>query len=537
MDDSLTIFEQFSKGRKSKEKSQSSFNSVIYTRVSTKEQADNNQSLETQLKACIQLAAQNKFAVLGKFGGTYESAKTDERKEFNKMLDFVRKSKEKISYIIVYSVDRFSRSGANAIYIANELKKEGISVLSVTQPTDTKTASGTFQQNIQFIFSQYDNDLRKEKCIAGTKERLLKGLWTTNYPMGYESNGKGKSSDSPLVINETGKLLRKAFHWKAEQRLTSKEIISKLAGYGLKLSPQQMSKVFRNPFYCGLIVHTSLDGQVVEGKHEKLVSRELFLKANDVLSENSQHYKHQNENINLPLKRFVKCQECGTSFTGYLVKKKDLYYYKCNKIGCKCNRSAKALHRLFSNMLESYSIDTDLIPELEDSMISVFNELNRSAIENKSMLEKQLEEVESKIELLQEKFILGDIDKGLYEKFSLKYKAEKDTIIKETQKSGFDLSNLKNHIKAIVKLATNVHKMWELGSYSLKERVQYLLFPDGIYYDAKNDVYRTERVNEVFGLLRYLSDSYVEKNKRQETVKFDLSLLVVGTGIAPVFRP
>src|SRR4029453_383267 len=88
-------------------------NCVIYTRVSTKEQADNNMSLETQKKACEQYAAKQGYRTLGYFGGTYESAKTDERKQFNAMLSFVKKSKEKIAHIIVYSVDRFSRSGEN----------------------------------------------------------------------------------------------------------------------------------------------------------------------------------------------------------------------------------------------------------------------------------------------------------------------------------------------------------------------------------------------------------------------------------------
>ena len=75
------------------------------------------------------------------------------------MLSFVKKSKEKVSYIIVYSVDRFTRFGANAIYIADKLKREGITVFAVTQPTDSTTASGSLQQNIRFIFSQYDNQL------------------------------------------------------------------------------------------------------------------------------------------------------------------------------------------------------------------------------------------------------------------------------------------------------------------------------------------------------------------------------------------
>src|ERR1043166_8670646 len=122
----FSLFQTFAKGASGSAAKGS--NCVIYTRVSTKEQADNNMSLNTQKKACELYAAKQGYQVMGYFGGTYESAKTDERKEFNNMLAFVQKSSRKIAHIIVYSVDRFSRSGANAIYIAEQLKREGISL-------------------------------------------------------------------------------------------------------------------------------------------------------------------------------------------------------------------------------------------------------------------------------------------------------------------------------------------------------------------------------------------------------------------------
>lgn len=178
---------------------------MIYTRVATKEQADTNMSLATQLKACEGYAEKHGLIVLGRFGGTYEIAKNDERKEFKRMLDFVRKCRQKVSYIIVYSVDRFSRSGANAIYIAAELKQQGILVQAVTQPADAATPPGSLQQNIQFIFSEYDNQLRREKIMVGTREALRRGDFPHKSPRGYTNvvrNGKRViefSADVPLI--------------------------------------------------------------------------------------------------------------------------------------------------------------------------------------------------------------------------------------------------------------------------------------------------------------------------------------------------
>lgn len=183
---------------------------VIYTRVSSKEQADNNLSLETQRKAIEEYARRNDIKVIDYFGGTYESAKTDGRKEFKRMLDFIKKPKGKINHILVYSADRFSRSGGAAIKLAQDLReKYGVEVFAVTQPADTSNPDGIFQQNIQLLFSEYDNQLRKQKAVAGMKEKIEQGEWCLQVPPGYDvikTNGQRK-----IVVNETGKKLRKAF--------------------------------------------------------------------------------------------------------------------------------------------------------------------------------------------------------------------------------------------------------------------------------------------------------------------------------------
>ena len=71
--------------------------------------------METQKKGCEAYVLKLRYDVLAYFGGTYESAATDERKEFKRMIDFAKKQKTKVSYIIVYSLERFSRTGDNAI--------------------------------------------------------------------------------------------------------------------------------------------------------------------------------------------------------------------------------------------------------------------------------------------------------------------------------------------------------------------------------------------------------------------------------------
>ena len=244
---------------------------VIYTRVSTKDQANNNMSLVTQKNLCEKFCEKNGFEIIECFGGTYESAKNDERKEFNRMLAFIKKSKEKISQIVVYSIDRFSRSGANAIYIKEQLKKSGVTIQSVSQPTDTTTSSGRLQQNIHFVFSDFDNELRRDKCVTGMREALLRGEWCQHAPMGYDhikQNGKRM-----IVVNELGKKLKNIFIWKAKEGISHVEIKNRLEKQGVKIATQRVSDIIKNPFYCGLISHNLLEGKVIDGSHEKLIIR------------------------------------------------------------------------------------------------------------------------------------------------------------------------------------------------------------------------------------------------------------------------
>ncbi len=142
---------------------------------------------KVQLKACTDYAQKQGLEIVGSFGGTWESAKTDERKEFQRMLTFVKNRGKKVSHIIVYSHERFSRTGENAIWLGKKLRESGIRIVAATQPIDTSGPAGVFQQNILFLFSQFENDLRREKIMASMVEKLSKGGWMGKFPIGYKA--------------------------------------------------------------------------------------------------------------------------------------------------------------------------------------------------------------------------------------------------------------------------------------------------------------------------------------------------------------
>lgn len=525
------VFESFAKGKR--EEIFKGTNCVIYTRVSTKEQADNNMSLDTQRRSCEQYAQKQGYTIMGYFGGTYESAKTDERTEFNTMLSFVKKSREKISCIIVYSVDRFSRSGANAIYIKEQLRSQGVMVMSVTQHTDTSTPSGNLQQNIQFIFSEYDNQLRKEKCVSGTKEALLRGEWCGPLPIGYDS--VKVNSKRQIIVNEKGKLLKKAFEWKAYENITNQEIQVRLEELGLKMDVKRISDTLRNPLYCGMIAHNFLEGEVVDGKHEKLISKELFLRVNELLNQNSHGYSIKEENDFIPLKRFLKCDECGDSMRGYLVKKKNLYYYKCNTAGCKNNRSANFLNNNFQQVLDLFTLDTndEWRTVIKKQMERIYKDRASEFSGHQVLLQNQLLEVQKKIDRLEERYVEEDMSKDIFIKFGEKYQDEKKQVEVNLEKLTSEGSNLEKRINNTVANSIKLASVWASADYNKKQKLQYLIFPEGIHYNRKIDGCRTFSLDPMFAQIALLKQDFTNKKSGIPQLNMDYSALVPGAGVEP----
>lgn len=511
-------------------------NAVIYTRVSDSSQEDNT-SLASQKKYCELFAQRKGLKIVEYFGGTFESAKTDDRKEFSKMLTFVKRSKD-ITYIIVYSYERFSRSGINGAQIADDLLKQyGVITLAVTQELDPTTVSGSFQQKIFFLFSQMDNELRRDKTVTGMRELLRKGYCPYGIPRGYVNLNKGKAVDQKIVLNEEAKLLRKAFLWKANENMSNINIVRKLETLGLKIDERRLANMFNNPFYCGLIVSKMLPNEIIEGNHEPMISRELFLKANNIIAERRSYpVSHKKENSHLPLKRFMKCQNCNSTMTGYLVKKKNLYYYKCGTRGCKTNQSANKLHDQFTELVQSYQVNPEYVSFIKERVKKLFEVSFEEQFDTQKTLTAHSNEVKQKMESIEERFVIGKLEKELYMKYNFKYKAELKKIEKELSEISIIKSNLENCLNLTLKICSNLSKTWGNAKIESRMKLQNLMFPEGIIYNRETRQLRTKRVNSIFASIPQFTTVLDRETKRETTLLSDSPSQVAPTGIEPISK-
>ena len=411
------------------------------------------------------------------------------------MLAYITQHKGKLSHILVYTLDRFSRSGGAAIKIAADLRNEfGVSVLAVTQPTDNTNPSGIFQQNIQLLFSEFDNQLRRQRAMAGMKEKFERGIWCIRPPFGYSivrEDGRKK-----IIINAKGELLRQAFDWKASG-MRNQAILEKLNLLGLDLYKQKLSQILKNPFYAGIISTKMLDGRLVEGEHEKLISPELFLRIHQPKRnvKSSYQFPKKSPADGLPLKVFVRCAICKEPLTGYSVQKKDhhLQYYKCRTKGCHCNNNAEKLHHLFTQFLCQYQIKPEYLSVLQECLERNYKKLLSENANNKKALIRQLEGEKEKALHLQEQYYNSNkMDEPTYTKLAQKNSAKQESL--QTAIAQCDLLIDSTDKIQILSLA----KLWEKGPDIIRHRLQQLIFPDGIDYHHQHKRFQTISIDPVF---------------------------------------
>ena len=295
-----------------------SLKAVIYCRVSTKDQVQ-NLSLPTQLKACRAYCEREGYDVASEFTDAGESAKTTDRPDFQKLLEFCRLHKRDVQFVVFYNVSRLSRNSLDFAVIKSHLQRLGISIRSVNEPINDEP-TGALMGNVLAAFAQFDNDEKARRTKAGMRAAIELGRWTFKAPLGYEKgpNGSGQLAPDPV----RAPLVRTAFEEFGTGRYSKVEVLRRVTALGLKthsgkaLTPQSLGNLLRNPIYSGWLKVPEW-GLSERGDFRALVTEALFRRVQALLDGKGEPLRPHNRNHpDFPLRRFVACSHCLAPLTG-----------------------------------------------------------------------------------------------------------------------------------------------------------------------------------------------------------------------------
>ncbi|MBF0523208.1 MAG: recombinase family protein [Candidatus Omnitrophica bacterium] len=337
---------------------------AIYTRKSTSEGLDQDfTSLDNQREASENyiksqqhegwICLENKYD-----DGGFTGANID-RPALQKLLSDIKDGK--INCVVVYKVDRLSRSLLDFSQLLEFFDKNSVAFVSVTQQFNTNTSMGRLTLNILLSFAQFEREIISERTKDKMSAARKKGQWTGGKPpFGYNADKETKK----LVINpEEAKVIREIFalYLEGHSMIKIANIINE-KGYRTRLytaknknrsggnifSLTHIQLFLKSVVYTGKIKYNN---QIYAGLQEAIIDEETFKKVQEKIAENSIERKAiKNFDCSGLLTHLLKCKACGTMmYHTYTLKKKHhkYRYYLCtnaNKRGyISCpNRSINA---------------------------------------------------------------------------------------------------------------------------------------------------------------------------------------------------
>ena len=255
---------------------------AVYTRVSTDHGLEQEfNSLDAQREAARAYiksqAHEGWIAVQGSFDDGGFSGGSLDRPALQLLLDAIRA--RRIDVVVVYKVDRLTRSLADFAKLVELFDAHGVSFVSVTQSFNTTTSMGRLTLNVLLSFAQFEREVTSERIrdkIAASKRR---GLWVGGpVPLGYAARNK-----KLVVVEEEAERVRLIFQLYLElgslgrllPELRRRGVVTKrreLAGGrvigGIPFTRGPLAYLLRNRFYLGEVVYR---GKVSQGEHAAIL--------------------------------------------------------------------------------------------------------------------------------------------------------------------------------------------------------------------------------------------------------------------------
>ena len=519
--------------RKTKTQNQSR-DTVIYTRVSTDEQRDHGFSLQDQKEQLIRYCEREGFNIVKHYQEDH-SAKDFNRPRFQEFLNDVYEKRIAPRYFVSVRADRFSRNTEESYRTIAELRLLNIEIIFMEGEGDRESPENSIMRAMNFALAEADNKRRSINTIRGMRQAAREGRCMGRAPLGYV-NDKLDKSIKPHSVQAA--FIKRAFEEMAKGAYSADELRKQLIEKGMqKCSKQTFLNILRNRFYCGLILipgwKKELE-QVVKGIHEPLITEDLFIDVQDILSGRRKNFPSTiTLNGNLPLRGHLTCNLCGGKLTGSGSKSRNgnkHFYYHCQK-GCGERFRADVANKAFEGFLRKFEIPLEILNLYQLILQDVFNQDETERLEQINLLNKQIKLNEEKMERLNDKWVDNKIEEPDYYKTKDRYEKEMSEVRTKREQLTIDKSSFQRHLEFGLSLLTNLSGFYEQSELTVKQRIIGSIFPESLVFCDKT--YRTTKTNELLTLLTSNISELGSLKNEKAGISSGLSTLAPRPGLEP----
>lgn len=411
---------------------------IILARVSTKEQAEENQSIPAQTGRLTEYVHRKGLELLQVFE-IAESSTKDSRKKFEKILEVIKNSKEPLA-LVVETVDRLQRSFKESV-VLDDLRKQGKLEIHFVRENLILSKDANSAQLLQWdmgvMFARSYVLQLSDNVKRGNEQKWKDGEWAGKAPIGY-INTQDVMGKVWIELNEVkSPLILKVFELYATGNYSMKMVALEsekwgLVGYfGKPLKARQIECILLNPFYYGYML---VKGKEYKHKYEPIISYNLFLKCQKVRQGyNKQPFQYAAKPF--IFRGLISCEVCGCTISPEM-KKGKFIYYSCTNYKGKCKRvyvPEKDLLKPVYEYLDQLCLPQDGIDYVVGNLKSTTEAEQDFYRQNIATLQAEYNKIDDRISKMFDEKMDGSITAEMYDKKLREYKAKQFDITQQIQ--------------------------------------------------------------------------------------------------------
>ncbi len=367
---------------------------IIIARVSTEEQREAGNSLPAQIERLKKYCQNKGFELLKEFSFD-ESAYKNKRKDFDAILDFVIKQKDKVA-VCFDKVDRLSRNvfDKRVSVLYDKALNDGIELhfASDGQIINSRlSAAEKFNFSMSLGLSKYYSDAISDNVKRAQEQKLSKGEFPGKAHYGYKNITISDSKTDIVVDEYTSNIVKKTFELYGTRGYSMELLCLRLKDdYGITWQPGTADRILRDKFYYGIM---SWNGQEYPHRYPPIISKALFDQVQQhKASFNKRRFKYAGKAFFY--RSLILCGKCNHAITPE--DKKGHFYYYCSKKRAKHTlpyMKEEEITEQIANFFRRMQIPQDVAVKISNNL-----ELVRG--EKREFKHKQLDELNKEHETL-----------------------------------------------------------------------------------------------------------------------------------------
>jgi len=386
----------------------------LYARKSTESEEAQILSIDSQIKEMQQMADRDCLEIVEIKKESHSAKEAGQRPVFNEIVEEIKSGK--FNGILTWAADRIARNAGDLGRI--------VDLMDAGKLHDIRTYGQRFSNNpnekflLMILGSQakLENDNKVVNVKRGLRARCEMGLWPCTAPTGYLNSKNTEKRCHVEIDPHRAPIMKKIFEKVAYEKWSGRKIHAWLNDIKFKtrngkaLTLSNIYITLRNTFYYGAFEYPKGTGKWYQGKHEPIITRELF----DKVQENMIDYKARGENKEFAFTKLMTCGLCNSGITAdeKFKKQKNGTVHRHVYYGC-CRFNDK-------NCKSGWINENDLIEQLSELMDNI--DLDEIGMKEKIKTEiERHKRFNSSLLGIKEKTVsIADIDIRNYAKYILR---------------------------------------------------------------------------------------------------------------------